>query len=204
MKLLKASLLACVLMLGTQAHAQDWKSILSGVAKAVGEKVSETSTSFSLAGTWKYVGQDCKFQSDNLLAKAGSELAAKSVEEKMQQVMDKLGFSEGCTFVFNADSTYTSTVKGKTTQGTYSYNATDKELKLKTRLGIGFTATVSYNVLTPGKMSLLFNADKLMDLTKTVGSVASKASSNSTLSTLTSLLDQYNGLQLGFEMERQP
>ena len=60
--------------------AQDLKSILSGVANAVANKV--TGESASLTGTWAYVGPDCKFESDNLLAKAGGEVAAKQVEDK--------------------------------------------------------------------------------------------------------------------------
>ena len=70
--------------------AQDLKSILSGVANAVANKV--TGESASLTGTWAYVSPDCKFESDNLLAKAGGEVAAKQVEDKMSGVLEKLGF----------------------------------------------------------------------------------------------------------------
>ena len=54
-------------------HAQDWKSIITGIASAVGDKVTGNN---SLEGTWKYAGPDCKFSSDNFLATAGGELAA--------------------------------------------------------------------------------------------------------------------------------
>lgn len=75
--LCKVGFVACVLCAGTtSAQAQDWKSILSGVANTVAEKVTGVST-FSLEGTWTYVGPDCKFESDNVLAKVGSEIAAK-------------------------------------------------------------------------------------------------------------------------------
>lgn len=66
--------------------AQDLKSILSGVVSAVTNKV--TGESSSLTGTWAYSGPDCKFESDNLLAKAGGEVAAKKVEEKMSGVLE--------------------------------------------------------------------------------------------------------------------
>lgn len=66
--------------------AQDLKSILSGVVSAVANKV--TGESSSLTGTWAYSGPDCKFESDNLLAKAGGEVAAKKVEEKMSGVLE--------------------------------------------------------------------------------------------------------------------
>ena len=109
--------------------AQDLKSILSGVANVVANKV--TGESASLTGTWTYAGPDCKFESDNLLAKAGGEVATKQVEEKMSGVLEKLGFKEGATYTFNEDSTYTSVIGGKTVNGTYSYNADTKELTMK-------------------------------------------------------------------------
>lgn len=180
--------------------AQDLKSILSGVVGAVTNKV--TGESSSLTGTWAYSGPDCKFESDNLLAKAGGEVAAKKVEEKMSGVLEKLGFKEGATYTFNEDSTYTSVIGGKTVSGTYSYNADTKELTMKTRLGLKVNATVSKG-LTGNTMSLLFKADKLMSLAQTItGAVASK-SSNSTISAASSLLKQYDGLQLGVQLKKQ-
>lgn len=190
----------CVLMLGTSMQAQDLKSILSGLGKAIEDKVGDKVNNVSLVGTWKYAGPDCKFKSDNFLATAGGEVAAKQVESKMSEVLSKLGLKEGCTYVFNADSTYTSTVNGHTTHGTYTYDASTKELQLRTRLGLKFNATVSQG-LSSDKLNLLFNADKLMSLAKTLGNAAGSA--NSTLSTVNSLLKQYDGLQLGFALERE-
>lgn len=183
----------------SQWNGSDLKSILSGVANAVANKV--TGESASLTGTWAYVS-DRKFESDNLLAKAGGEVAAKQVEDKMSGVLEKLGFKEGTTYTFNADSTYTSVVGGKTVSGTYAYNADTKELTMKTRLGLKVNATVSKG-LTGDTMSLLFKADKLMSLAQTItGAVASK-SSNSAVSTASSLLSQYDGLQLGVQLKKQ-
>ena len=105
----RSVLVLALCIVGTaNGMAQDLKSILSGVANAVANKV--TGESASLTGTWAYVGPDCKFESDNLLAKAGGEVAAKQVEDKMSGVLEKLGFKEGTTYTFNADSTYTSVV----------------------------------------------------------------------------------------------
>ena len=60
-------LLLC--MCSVHAEAQDLKSILSGVAKAVvGNKAT---TASSIIGTWTYSGPECQFESENLLAKAG-------------------------------------------------------------------------------------------------------------------------------------
>ena len=197
----KSVLVLALCLAGTaNGMAQDLKSILSGVVGAVTNKV--TGESSSLTGTWAYSGPDCKFESDNLLAKAGGEVAAKKVEEKMSGVLEKLGFKEGATYTFNEDSTYTSVIGGKTVSGTYSYNADTKELTMKTRLGLKANATVSKG-RTGNTMSLLFKADKLMSLAQTItGAVASK-SSNSTISAASSLLKQYDGLQLGVQLKKQ-
>ena len=203
MNIIRLICLSCFMYMASGAvNAQSLQSILSGVANAVTNKVTNSS-GVSLEGTWKYTGPDCKFESDNFLAQAGGEVASQKVEEKMSDVLSKLGFTDGCTYVFNADSTYTSTVKGRTTSGTYSYNADTKELTLKTKLGIKFNATVSQQVLSPNKMSLLFKADKLMSLLQTIGGVVSKQSSNSAVSTANALLKEYDGLMLGFELEKQ-
>ena len=197
--LCKAGLIICVLCVGaTSAQAQDWKSILSGIANTVTEKVTGVST-FSLEGTWNYVGPDCKFESENLLAQVGSEIAAQKVETEMSSILSKIGFKEGVSYVFNSDGTYTSTVNGHTTQGTYTYDSNTNELTLKTTLGVTFNATVSKSVENSNNISLLFNADKLMSLAQTVSS-ALKSSSTSTLSTI---LGQYDGMKIGFELTRQ-
>lgn len=60
-----------VLTVGTEADAQDWKSILGGVVNAVTDGNTSLTGKKSVEGTWTYAGPDCKFTSDNLLAKAG-------------------------------------------------------------------------------------------------------------------------------------
>ena len=192
-----------ILTVSTAVSAQDWKSVLGGVVNKVEETVSKVNESVSIVGTWKYTAPDCKFESDDLLSKAGGEVAAKKVEEQMSNYLSKLGFNENTVYVFNADSTYTSTVAGRTVNGTYSYNKDTKEVTLKTKIGLKITAQVSTSLLNGGTMSLLFKADKLMSLAQTVtGAVAGK-SSNATVSTLNSVLSQYDGLLLGFEMKKQ-
>ena len=192
-----------ILTVSTAVSAQDWTSVLGGVVNKVEETVSKVNESVSMVGTWKYTAPDCKFESDNLLSKAGGEVAAKKVEEQMSNYLSKLGFNENTVYVFKADSTYTSTVAGRTVNGTYSYNKDTKEVTLKTKIGLKMTVQISTSVLNGGKMSLLFKADKLMSLAQAVtGAVAGK-SSNATVSTLNTVLSQYDGLLLGFEMQKQ-
>lgn len=199
----KFLLIGLMLTVSTAVSAQDWKSVLGGVVNKVEETVSKVNESVSIVGTWKYSAPDCKFQSDNLLSNVGGEVAAKKVEEQMSTYLSKLGFNENTVYVFNADSTYTSTVAGRTVNGTYSYNKESKEITLKTKIGLKMTAQISTSLLNGGSMSLLFKADKLMSLAQTVtGAIAGK-SSNATVSTLNTVLSQYDGLLIGFEMKKQ-
>lgn len=176
------------------AGAQDLKSILSGVVKnVVGDK---TTTASSIIGTWTYVGPECQFESDNLLAKAGGEVAAKEVEEKIQKVYEKVGM-DGCQYTFSEDGSYSCIVKGKTSSGTYTFDSDAKTVTMKSKLGIKI---VAYVAVTGDSMTLVFKADKLMSVLKTVTSAVSGV--NSTASTISSIADSYDGLRLGFELKK--
>lgn len=184
----------CMGMSSVQADAQDLKSILSGVAKAVvGDKAT---TSSSIIGTWKYVGPQCQFESESLLSKAGGEVAAKEVEEKMLAVYDKIGMS-GCEYTFNEDGTYSYVLKNRTMTGTYTFDDTEKTITMKGKLGV---KTVAHVTVTGNDMSLVFNADKLMSALKTITGAVAKV--NATAATINSVAESYDGLMLGFELQK--
>lgn len=176
------------------AGAQDLKSILSGVAKAVvGDKAT---TESSIIGTWTYSKPDCQFESESLLAKAGGEVAAAEVEEKLATVYEKVKMT-GCQYVFNEDGTYSFIANKRTTTGTYTFDNEAKTIAMKTKLGIKSTAHVT---VTGSTMSLVFEADKLLSILKTLTGAVSKL--NSTASTINSLAGNYDGLMLGFELTK--
>lgn len=115
-KTLLKSIWILLVMCGMSANAgaQDLKSILSGVAKAVvGNKAT---TASSVIGTWTYSGPECQFESENLLAKAGGEMAAKEVEEKMIAVYNKVGMNN-IRYTFNEDGTYSYQMKNVRSRG---------------------------------------------------------------------------------------
>ena len=195
-KTLLKCLCMCLAMFAilVNANAQDLKSILTGVAKAVvGDKAT---TSSSIIGTWKYVGPQCQFESENLLAKAGGEVAAKEVEEKMQTVYDRIGMS-GCEYTFNEDGTYSYTLKKRTMSGTYTFDDKEKTITMKGKLGV---KTVAHVTVTGNDMSLVFNADKLMSVLNTITGTVSKV--NSTAATINSVAGSYDGLMLGFDLKK--
>lgn len=195
-KTLLKSIWILLVMCGVSANAgaQDLKSILSGVAKAVvGNKAT---TASSIIGTWTYSGPECQFESENLLAKAGGEMAAKEVEEKMIAVYNKVGMNN-IRYTFNEDGTYSYQMKKRTVTGSYVFDDAAKTITMTGKLGL---KTVAYVTATGNDMSMVFKADKLMSILKTITGAASKV--NSTAATINSVAEAYDGLMLGFELKK--
>ena len=87
------------------------------------------------AHTWKYKSPGCAFTSENLLAKAGGEIAAKKVEEKLSTYYQKAGFSSSNTyFKFNEDGTFNAKIDGKSWSGTYTFDEKTHAIDLKGRV----------------------------------------------------------------------
>lgn len=195
-KTLLKSIWILLVMCGVSANAgaQDLKSILSGVAKAVvGNKAT---TASSIIGTWTYSGPECQFESENLLAKAGGEMAAKEVEEKMIAAYNKVGMNN-IRYTFNEDGTYSYQMKKRTVTGSYVFDDAAKTITMTGKLGL---KTVAYVTVTGNDMSMVFKADKLMSILKTITGAASKV--NSTAATINSVAEAYDGLMLGFELKK--
>ncbi len=153
-------------------------------------------TAENLVGTWKYSEPGVAFSSEELLAKAGGEVAATQVREKLVEPYQKVGISSSNTqFTFNEDGTFKSTIAGKSFNGKYTFDESTNELKLKaTLITLNGYATRSG---TSG-VSVLFESKKILTLLQTVASL----SGNSTLSTIGDLSTNYDGVRVGFDLEK--
>ncbi len=148
-----------------------------------------------LIGTWRYNGPGCAFTSDNLLAKAGGEVAATQIEQKLEQQYAKLGFSSSNTYItFNQDGTFASKIGGKSFSGNYTYDAGTGALNLKGLL----LSLNGYATRNGSGISVLFESKKLLSLLQTMAAL----SGNSTLSTIGEVSQNYDGARLGFDMSR--
>jgi len=188
-------MIALCCAVSVQADAQDLKSILSGVAKAVvGDKAT---TATSIVGTWEYVAPDCQLKGGNLLTNIGGDAAGTEVEKKMEGIYAKAGLNT-IQYTFNEDKTCSYVIKGKKVEGTYEFNAEAKTVTIKTgRIGVKITA----NIVTLGSnMSFLFEADKVLSVVKTITGVASKL--NSSAATINTLASKFDGMLIGFELKK--
>lgn len=188
-------------------NAQSLSDILGSLGKGKGEG-SDISNTISgmlqdltsskdfkisdIAGTWAYSAPAVSFKGDNALKNIGGSAAATALETKLKPYYDRIGFSN-MTITINADSTFSMAMKKVSLPGTISKDEDgliftfDRAKKHPVRC----MATKSGK-----KLCLTFDASKLISALQT----ASKYINISTLKTISSLLSNYDGLYIGFEL----
>lgn len=189
-----AGILGAVLGGNSNSSSSAGSSIINGILNNV--IGSGTFSQQDLcAHTWKYSKPGCAFTSENLLAKAGGEIAANKVEEKLGEYYSKFGFSGSNTyFTFKTDGTFAAKIDGKSWQGNYTFDEKTHAIHMK-----GLILSMSgYATKTANGISLLFDQKKLLNLIKTIGSLKG----NSTLSALGTIANNYDGMRVGFEMTK--
>ena len=174
-----------------------------GAASALGSVLtsllggSSAVTASDLQGTWTYRKADCVFETQNLLLKAGGEMAAAKIESQLESQLGKVGINPGaCSFTFNSDGTYVATIGQYNLTGNYTLNTKSNTLTMTYLAGIG---RISPKVVKTGaSISLLFEGDKLLSMVQKVG----KLSSNSTVNSLSSLINAYDGMLVGMQLSK--
>lgn len=189
-----AGILGAVLGGNSNSSSSAGSSIINGILNNV--IGSGTFSKQDLcAHTWKYSKLGCAFTSENLLAKAGGEIAANKVEEKLGEYYSKFGFSGSNTyFTFKTDGTFAAKIDGKSWQGNYTFDEKTHAIQMK-----GLLLSMSgYATKTTNGISLLFDQTKLLNLIKTMGALKG----SSTLSAIGTIANNYDGMRVGFEMTK--
>lgn len=155
------------------------------------DKVSEK----GLIGTWKYAGPGVAFTSENLLAKAGGEVAATKAEQELAPYFQQAGITaQNTSVVFNEDKTFKATIAGKSFSGTWSFDEAQAKVTLQ-----GLLLSVNcYAKREYGGIALLFESKKLL----TVLQVLASLSGNQTAQKVGELSKNYDGIRLGFDMKK--
>lgn len=171
------------------------------IGNLLGSILSNTLTEQSFVGTWTYQAPQVRFESENLLAKAGGAVVAGSIEQKLDTYLAKIGITKGVTsFTFKEDKTFLIITNSKTVaSGTYTYDRSSKVLNLTSTLGL-----MSQNCIVGmdgTNLCLLYDADKLLTIMNTVGATLGKT--NSTLGNISGILGQnYTGMKVGFSLSK--
>ena len=186
--------IACLMMTscGQVLTAISNGSVVNAITSVIGmDKVSAR----GLIGTWSYMGPGCAFTSENLLAKAGGEVAAAQIEEKLLPYYQQVGISSGNTYItFKEDGTFTSKIDGTPFSGNYTFDESTQKITLK-----GLLLSVNcYTKREISGISILFEAKKLLTVLQTMAAL----SGSKDMQTIGDLSKQYEGVRVGFDMRK--
>ena len=177
-------------VLGNNSQASDLASGLTSVFSS-----NKQATAEKMVGTWTYTEPAIVFTSDNILAKAASKIAANKVESKLQEQLSKYGIKPGAfSMTFKEDGTFTETLKGKTSKGTWQV----KDSKLILSI-VGVKALTITTQIDGKDLQFVTDATKLLNLFKTIGA----KSSNSSIKTVATLMKSVKGMQAGITLRKQ-
>lgn len=180
----------------TGSSSSTGSSIISGILNNVIGSATFSQADLC-AHTWKYSKPGCAFTSENLLAKAGGEIAASKIEEDLSKYYSKFGFSKSNTyFTFKTDGTFAAKIDGKSWNGTYTFDEKTHAIQLK---GLLLSAS-GFATRTTNGISLLFEQKKLLTLVKTLSKL--NLTGSTTMSAVSSIVDNYDGVRIGFEMTK--
>lgn len=165
-------------------------SVVNAITSVIGlDKV----TAKGLIGTWAYLRPGCAFTSENLLAKAGGEVAAAQIEEKVLPYYQQVGISASNTYIiFKEDGTFSSKIAGTPFNGNYTFDEANQKITLKSLL---FSVSC-YTKREVSGISILFEANKLLTVLQTMSAL----SGNKDLQAIGDLSKNYDGVRIGFDM----
>ena len=149
----------------------------------------------NIIGTWTYSSPKVIFESENILAKLGSDIASDKIEQTLGDQLSRIGFAKGkTTLTFNKDNTCSFTYGSRTYPGTSKFDASANRLTITDAFGVGNVKCTACK--NGNELYLLFDSNKVLSVLNTL--------SNSSLgnATAASVLGNYKGLKLGWSMTK--
>lgn len=153
-------------------------------------------TESQIVGTWVYQSPAVIFTSQNALSNLGGAVASSGIEQKLQSYLSKYGITSGnTTITFNKDKTFSANIKGKVVNGTYTINGQT--------VSMTFAGSNQPSRLTPqlnnGTLVIAGDATKIMTFAQGLGA----NSSNQDIAAISSIMNQFNGMQLGIRLQKK-
>lgn len=149
----------------------------------------------NIIGTWTYSSPKVIFESENILAKLGSDIASDKIEQTLGDQLSRVGFTKGKTsLTFNKDNTCSFTYGSRTYPGTYKFDASANRLTITDAFGVGNVKCTACK--NGNELYLLFDSNKVLSV---LNSLSNSPIGNSTAA---SVLGNYKGLKLGWSMTK--
>ena len=152
-------------------------------------------TAKDLVGSWTYSGPGCAFTSDQLLAKAGGEVVAGQIKDKVLPYYQQIGISSSnTTITFNQDGTYSASFRGTPMSGKWTYDEATSKVTLQ-----GLLLNINcYAKRNANGIGLLFEASKLLTMLQTIAAM----SGNANIQAVGEISKSYDGLRVGFDFTK--
>lgn len=167
---------------------------LDNVIASVIGGTNTTMTKKDLVGSWTYSSPGCAFTSENLLAKAGGEIAASEVKGKLLPYYEKAGIkTSNTTIAFKEDGTFAALVAGKNFSGNYTFDEKTQKITLQ---GLLLNINCYAKKNTTG-MAILFEGTKLLTMLQAM----SASSGNAQVKGIGDIAKSYDGLRVGFDFK---
>lgn len=186
-----------ILLCSASVQAQSWLDALKGVATSLTDEITQGKlTEMAIVGSWNYSSPGLRMGSSDMLSNVAGSAMESTLESKLSTYYQKIGIvAGGCSITLTDDDKFTLKLKGKSVDGTYTYEAESHHITLtisKLNLKVG-----GYAYIDGGNLDLLFKVDKLVKFVTAIGSNIDK------LRTITSALEVYDEVMLGFKFERE-
>lgn len=177
-------------------------SLLEMATAILGNAVGAAPT-FDLAGTWTYTGSAVSLTGKTALAQVGAAAAQSTIQEKVDGYLAKVGVVSGSmVFTFTSDNNFTCQVKGKTLSGTWAYDSKTNGIHLYFGKVMKYLQMDGVLKVTSTGCQMLFTADKFLEFSKTMLAAVKTKNASSTLDTISALLENYEGLYIGFNLTK--
>jgi len=181
------------------ASAQfDFGKLLQGAGQAIQELSAspEKLTVDQLVGTWKYSSPAVAFKGDDALSTIGGLAASSTIEDKLAPYFKKAGLNK-LQLTVNNDSTFTMSMGKIKLSGTVLKDENNNlvfNFSAHEKISLGKIACMAKK--TGNKLSLTFNASRLIAIAKKVSSI----SNNANFKSISSILERYESLYVGAYM----
>ena len=176
----------------TSSNNNVWTNVLGAVLGQVllGGMTFDQS---SLLGNWNYNAPSAAFTTQQALTKAGGTATINNMSSSLASNYNSIGINRNNTsFSFLNGNKFSAKVNGIPFSGTYTYNAQNGEIALKTA-----TETIKGNVTKTEKgMGLMFDSTQMTRLLQKEGKVSNAAA----VQAVGKLAKSANGARVGFEL----
>ena len=178
----------------TNSNNNVWGNVLGAVLGQVllGGMTYDQS---GLLGSWNYNAPSAAFTTQQALTNAGGSATIANMSSSLARNYNNIGINRNNTsFSFLDGNKFSAKVNGIPFSGTYTYNAQNGEIALKTA-----TETIKGNVTKTEKgMGLMFDSTQMTRLLQKEGKVSNAAA----VQAVGKLAKSANGARVGFELTK--